>query len=380
MRGPFVNDRKQVIELMTLNEGFIYLQNYNLIAYILNHFGHSIHRMHVLFDEIDVPQARKIIRKINDNCAKSLETLSVDHYNVNLLHLLKNEFSHVNTLTFSTILTIQQTDQVGTISEYFNLNIIFPNLITLQIMPFLHLDSTTATDWTYIDGHFPKLNVFSVKLDTLKERNTEMSSFVSRFLQSNSQIANLTIENGNSSLLTEANNLLPHLEMLSIKVIPDDHLDNDREPIHLNTVKYFSIELNDQSKVFPQAIFHQLHALHVKVQHKSINWMEFLTKQVNSNLSELSLNADHIRRDRFMGIPEKQKSLRKVAISCDSHFGADDIVQFIGKSKKLIDLEFTIRMEEQEYERLTEIVPLNWNLEFLRANLSSDNIKISLER
>lgn len=362
LRGPFVRDGTQVIEE---EQNFIHLHHFNLIAYILNNFGSSIHHVQVFFEDIDLHQSRRIIRKVIEKCAKSLETLTLDNYDRGLFDEMKAGFPYVSTLKFSTA----QTEPIESITTSTSMNKIFPNLNDLEVL--------TASDWVFIDGHFSKLEKFSVKLNELKERNEEIASVVVDFLKKNPQITTLVLEYGSLNLLKEANDILSHLKNLELKNLVE--LKYEGDPIDLNTVEYLSIESDHENRTLEKAVFHRLNILRLKLRHEfSDKWAEFLANHVNTELSKLSLVSEGMTIDQLLNIPEKQSSLQSVDISCDLYLAADDIMTFIGKSKRLNDLQLKVQLGGREQYRLNEIVPLDWDLEC--SSNDSDSVKVSLER
>lgn len=361
--GPFVSDGAQVIEE---KKNVIYLHHYNLIAYIFNNFGYSIHNVEIFFEHMDLHQSRRIIRKVIDKCAESLETFTIDNYDRSFLDELNVEFPYVSSLIFSTA----KSDLVESVTTSRSMNKIFQNLLKL------HVNVAAASDWEFIDGHFSQLNEFSVQLSV---QNEEIITAVAGFFTNNPQIVTLVVQYGRLSLLNEANDILRQLKNLELKNMFWGDENYGGAKIHLNTIQHLLIESVHEDRISKMAIFPQLNTLHLKLQHEFTDkWAKFLSNQVNTKLSKFSLVSEGMATEHLLDIPDKQSSLQSVNISSDIYLAADDIMKLIGKSKRLSELQLKVQMEKREQYHLVEIVPLDWDLE--SADFNNNNVKLSLER
>lgn len=360
LHGPFVNDNtSEIVE----HRSSIHLQNFDVIKYVLDHFGHMIHKIHVKFEHIDVKEANEIVEKIN-HYSNSLETLAIEDCKGDVLHNLNNTFPYVFTLKFSS----SPMHQLEVNSE-FKLNRIFTDLFAL------HLEHTT--DFSFIGDKCANLVYLNVKLRKSREQNHEDTTRVIHFLKENPQIQHLAVHNCNLNLVKMANEILSQLNFLSVVNLSEDYSDYHDEPIQLDGVRMLTVEVDNENELPLKIVFANLERLKLIIKKFTDKWSEFLTSQVNTNLKHFAIDAVEISKEHFLDIAERLPELEAVDVTCTSKLETDDIVGFVGSSKSLKNFDLHLHMNESEQRRLSEVLPRDWNI--VDQIQSENKVKISLK-
>lgn len=363
--GPFVENSENAIEEQ---KRVIYVQNFDLIKYIFENFGDLLHKIRVSFENISVAEGKEIVKKIAENCSKSLEALALENCQGTVLDGLTTILPYVFTLKFST----SPTDRLEVKAEQLKLNEIFPGLYAL------HLGYITATDWPFIGDKWPHLEVLNVQLRKAMEPNREDASHVMNFLHNNQQIKHLTVHHSNLNLLKMTSEILPQLDFLSLINLSDDYWNYDGEPIRFDSVRTLSVETDTEDQTPEKILCHHLDRLRLKIKHTfTEKWADFLTNQVNSNLSHFEVKTDVLSKEQFLLLAHKFPDLQTIEVASKSKLAADDITAFIGSSKSLQNLDVHIQMDGAEQRRLSDVLPLEWNIE---QQIQLENqVKISLK-
>lgn len=345
----------------------IYLNRYNVIMSIFDNFGDLITRLAISFQDIPMEKGRQILKRINGLSA-SFEWFYLHGCSGNLLNGLK-PFKNVKRFMFG---SGSQNEPLEIRSKYNTLKKLFPKLLTFSV-----LDPKPA-DWTFIKGKISTLLNFEFDLSWDNPNNVNAFDAVD-FLKSNPQIDTVSIMNTNIQSIKVANDNLPNLKILNLMWLSEKYLDHDCEPIHLKTVEELFVELRFEDRIPENIYFHdQLKALSLIVQLSSADkWTEFLTDQVPKNLAELDLKYDGLTYDQLMGITKQLKNLEMLGIVCKTKFEADQVVDFIKKSKALTHFKFELEMNESEQNHLEEKVSANWNVAFKKVNRA---VEITFER
>lgn len=314
----------------------------------MKNFGDLINSLDIQFDRLNATLSVEFVGLVNDNCFNTLKALSLARCNGSALDELTNAFNSVESFTFS-------TEKLRVNSEN-RLNKLVPNVNHLNI------EYTYSSDWAFINGAFPHLSRFQVIFPENKTPDSVRKSDITNFLKNNTRINDLTIVRTNLQLLKEAYDILPQLDRVWLRWLPKNFVGKQKEPIYFDNVKNLAIH-SFLGEIPEKCMFNQVETLFLYVQVKSTRkWFEFLSNQVNKNLSQLSLF--NINRDDFSAMPELFPSLQTAYITSSWYYVATRIVEFIEKSASLNYLKLVVMMGEEEMERLQETLPKGWNAQF----------------
>lgn len=367
--GPFLSDYEIVIK-EEAHRIFIFLQNFNVIRKILRIFGDLIQKIEISFEKIHVTEGKEIVKHFNDYATESLSHLVLNDCKENVLDDLKRAFQNVKNLTLSTLLS----DKLMVSSNATMLNKVFPNL------NWLHLGSTKTTDWQLIGGTFHELIYLDVEVPrTFKRRSRPVDSNVLNLLRSNPQIEILVLRKSTLKLLKGAS-VLPHLKTLEINALSDQYFNHYGDAIQFETVEFLIITSDRKNRVPENVRFNHVYKLNLNIA-SEINdkWIEFITNQVNRNVTELKLVMFNISTENFWNVAEILPVLKRVSIECSSVFSANDILMFIEKSTKIVKLNLEIRILEPDERQLYENLQQNgWNISCSPAY--GKKVSITLER
>lgn len=339
--GPFIEDVNQGTEgLMRLS---ISIRNFAAIQQLLTHFGHLIGKITVNFDKIGVNEGKKIIELMNNHCFESLKDLNLLNCKAIVLSDLKDSFQNVQTLQFSSHLNDKLQFTTEKMCE------IFPNIETLYIR------HTISSDWTFIHGNFNKLQLLNVQLPRVPDRNGIDRSHVANFLSMNTHLPALTVTYCSVNLLSEISEILPRLNRLQIYGLSNERYSGD--PIHFNHLTTLWLYCSQDSEIPENVIFHKLTILVLVFDFDpSDKLIQFMGEQVNSNLRQLTVECKKcsLSKDRFLEIPKKLPNLAYAHIVTKTRFVADDIIDFLMRSKQLAKVELTVDMVAVEAQRLKD--------------------------
>lgn len=358
--GPFIEDgANEFVE----HPRSIHLKNFDVIKYLMQQFGHMVHKIHINFEQIEVEQAHEIVQIIN-NHSKSIETLALEHCKGNILDNLNNTFPYLFTLKFSS----SPFHQLEVNSE-FKLNQIFTELSAL------HLEHTN--DFNFIGEKWPNLGYLNVKLRKWKDQNHEDTSRIIPFLRDNPHIEHLQCHNCNLNLIKMANEILSKLNFLNVVNLSEDYGENLVEPIQLDDVRMLTVEIDNEYELPGKMIFGKLARFKLIIKKFTDKWSEFLTNQVNADLMHFNLECEEIKKEQFRGIAEIMPNLEAIDVICTSGLESDDIVGFIVASKSLKNFDLHIHMNETEMRHLSEALPRDWDI--LDHKQQDNKVKISLK-
>lgn len=342
------------------------VRNFKLIIDLLDNFGDSMHYMGMDFNRMTADEGEEIIKTISERCSDSVRILILNDCKGSALSQLKKPFVTVNFLKFST------SESAKFIGMDMKLNKIFPKVTKL------HIEHTTVSDWVFIGDSFPLLTSFKIELQS---SINDDQAHILNFLKQNSQIDCLTVMDANLKFLKEAIEILPNLETLTLIHLQNDYMNGQCDAIHFETLKEVKIDAFFMDKIPDKIIFDRLVKLTIKfIDNFDDQWIQFIDKQVNKNLNMLTLFTGNLTEKYFLQIPEKLSHLLIVSIKCITAFTADNIKQFIEKSKHLSDLKMEIHMDKMEQDALKELLNDDWNIEVVNSTNQSDEVTIYLER
>lgn len=368
--GPFVDDNEIDIDEQPTS---IRLRSQNVVKYFLIRFGEIIRQLRISFEHIDSFECEQIIILVNNRCSNSLDKLFLEDCKGNMLAYLTKPFPKVTHLTFSS----SKNDQLKRNTNHFNFTSIFTSLHSLN----LSVSYMTKSDWDYIGNcKWPSIEDLYIALRKPAEQNAEDSLYLRRFLQTNPQISFLSVNKANLNILEEANNLLPELFQLELKGLSEDYFNYQGDQVRFENVKLATIMTDSENELPGMIAFDQLDHLTLRIPNFTDKWMKFLTNQVNVTLAYLVLSTEMISISDFLTIPEVQKKLQTVTISCQMKLKANDIVSFIAKGEFLNYIDLKILMDDSEEQHLDEVIPISWDRPLQTDPENPGQVKIVLQK
>lgn len=352
LRGPFVDDPDNGIEEPVPN--LIYLQNLDVIKFVVQNFCDIIERLVVSFEQIHESEGQKVISYVSNSCFSSVQAITLEHCHGRTLNGLRNVFLNVYNLKFSSI-TTEKYIGVQVDPEAIKFNQIFPNVYSMII------ERTVPSDWLLFDGQMLKMRKFTVQLPRTKDENEILTPYVINFLRTNKQIRHLIVKNCNLRLLKEARDVLPEINFLELTGLSQNYLNYIGEPIYFK-IRYLVVSGSNQNEFYTNIVFEGLEWLSLFLENSfTQNCMEFIEKQViNTNLNKLTIHTKTISKEHFLALPQVLSNLQTVQIDAESTFIADDVVTFIETNKFLEDVVLRVRMDASEREQLNENLGQNW--------------------
>lgn len=348
-QGPMVDDKQAVFYETTYK--VIYLQNMDVIEYLLNNFGDLISKFEVSFDSIHMTNGRKIIKYINSNSSKTLETLLLEGCKGNVLNDLSKQFTYVYQLSFASSSTNKQFVKLKN-----------PKLYELfRELYFLSLNCKWTDDWILFNGNFPKLRKLHVRMPHEKQQNNVHTSHFIRFLNKNPQIEMLTIENTNVRILSEVNAVLKQLDNLNLNSLSQNYDNFDCEPIEFKTVQYLTIESMDGDKVPHKIAFNQVQSVGLTIEQQfDEKWIDFLVMISNQQLQKFVIDTEELPNEALWQIPNLLFSMNNFYVSCKSTYTADDVIEFLKRGQLLREVDLHVFMDEADQERLKQTLSADW--------------------
>lgn len=349
LSGPFTNDKDMWVEENDELE-VVFMKHLDVIRVLLSNFGHLIQSIIINFKYIETEVGREIINIVDEKCYKSLTMIYLLHCRADVLNGLKTEFVKLTSLEFLS----SEIEQFNISSD--KLRQSFPKLKILS------LELMKTSDLMIFTINFPHLTTISIRFAEHKIRIDE--SQFGRFLKCNPQLKTLNISYTNLELLHEINENAPQLGHLTINRISKDFSSDQNEPIHFSKLTSFALRVDHIDEWLENISFFQLDmiALYISSDRFNNKWMQFLTNQVNSNVKTISVECQYMEKEHLLEIAERFFGLETFSLICKSEFTANLIVNFIGSSKHLINLEVEIEIDEFERLRLTDILPERWEL------------------
>lgn len=345
----------------------IVIINHLTLQSLFRVFGDLIQKFKITFTYMGEFSNRQLVRDVNDKLL-SLKELNLHGCRDDVLKGFTNTLNSVKLLRFFTYSEKQiEFDR--------KLNEIFPNLNTLFI------ERTSHSDWTFIEGAFPNLTVFEVDFPEDDSKNIILNSDVIKFLTVNPKIKTLAFERGNLTLLKGVNDVFPQLEHLFLRYIAKKFANNQTETVHFNALKRLTF-ISDSGESPAKVQFNKIEKLTLYLRFRIYNnWIDFLSKQVNPSIRELELavGIGGLSKKEFLNVPQNFASLKVAKITGLGVLLADDIVDFVGKSKNLTNLKAICKMSDDEMNRLDEILPKKWNVQYLPVGNGLVEVNLQLE-
>lgn len=343
---------------------------------ILNDFGDLIRKFEYNQSDMPISEAEEIIKYINDKSCLSLNKFMIRSISGSVLNNLKeNACKNVSELTFSKRYSSSDEE----IIEIRRMHELFPNV---EILKIIELESI---DCSFVIGHFPKLRSIHLKYSSLQEPDDDDAPLL---LQTNPQIESLTVEYPSLNFFKKVNDYLPNLKTLNFwSVSQNNYFNYQGDDIQFNTVKNLKIsdmycQWDSCYKIPEKILFTQVQEFYLRIQMAfNEKWFNFISNQINKNLTSLTLEYNAIRDEYILAIPELFPELQII------HFKwmrleqdlkkPGEIISFIQKFNNLKKLTFTTnQMEESEFDVLRKAVEKYWNFETATQNLGYKNCTI----
>lgn len=106
-------------------------------------------------------------------------------------------------------------------------------------------------------------------------------------------------------------------------------------------------------------------------------WLEFIRTQVNHDIDKLAITADILMQDQFIAIADLLPNLGSMYVESAIQYTADDIVEFIDRSKDLLYLRIKFPIEESEEKVLRTKHRKKWHYKMFS---DGDKIHMILEK
>lgn len=368
INGPFLETDENAID--KFGRKIVNVKNFNVTKTFLRAFGKVIKKLAISFNQIDVDEGKEIVKLINDKCSDlkstSLTMLSLENCKDNVLDDLKSHFPSVDSLTFSTDLS----SNFKSLSNASKLMELFPKVHNL------YLGHTKLTDWEFIGKSYPHLDFLHVELSNQQDNIEENAK---NLLKNNSQITTISIQKSNLNFLKEVNEILPHLKSLKLKMLSNDHINYQGDPIQFRNVKFLTIESNHNDEYPKQIHFDKIHELTLDIQPIfSAEWIEFISQQLSSSISNLILQSGMLTNEHILTLAEKLPHLKTMKIVCQSKISAYAIIGLIEKCKFLDTLQIDLLMDDFEEENLQNELRFKWDMNYRFK--PGDRVKITLEK
>lgn len=321
-----------------LGKTFVDFKNFRLIKDFFSIFGDLILFLYIRFDQIDGAEGVNIMKFVNDNSSELLRELNLTRCRGNVLVELKTVFSGVISMVFS----VDKTEIF--ISTGQKLSFHFPNLQNFIVL------NARISDWDFINGHFPKLVKFSVKIPSDKQTKIDETKIID-FLKSNTQIDTLEIRSPSLKLLRATNDILQNLMSLKLSSIDSDYSNYIDDAIHFNSVKELIIK---SISIAPKMIFfNQLMKLSLNVKPElTAEWLTFINRNLNRELNVFSLTTEKLTNEQLQNILIKLTTLNDVTIKSKSKFTAKNIVDLVESRNFLYNIRFDVLMDKKEQVKL----------------------------
>lgn len=342
------------------------MNSLKVLQKLLTTFGNLIHLLKINFDKIESNHATEIVKSVNDRTSNTLKSLYLTECYGKVLDELKNQFSEVFTLSITTAKHFEFSDKNR------KLNQLFPNI------QFFLASDMSVSEWTFIDGEFPFLNSFHVKLSE-KTGNAFDESHIASFLKKNTQIKEISIIDSSLKALKDANDILSNLNSLEIDGLSKNYGDDKIDSVHFKNVKKLRVIANVENEIPQKVVFDQVDDLFIKTQNKfSTKWFDFISNQIHSKVNSFKLETVDLTKDQLLTIPNKMPDLKAVIVQSPVKFANDEVVDFVQTNKHLETLELIIKMDKADQDKLEKTLEKDWTVVFAPEG-SDGNVKILIK-
>lgn len=364
--GPWVNDERGAIWESGTDVKLVQLKTFEASVDVLLNFGYFVSMIEIDFEDININQAREIVKHVNDKMYLTLREVNLLNCRSNALNELRHKFIQVKQMRFSS-----SEKRILTIKENQKLSNSMPNL------EMLYVEHAKPSDWNFIDGSFSNLTVLSIDFPKSQDQDAIDESHVSSFLTNNSGIIELRIKNADLKFLKEVSEHLKQLKVLNITGLSNDYLN-----YHVDTVQFDHIQLvtitDYENKLPENMVINEIDDFMLDIQPEfTVKWLEFIAIQTNGNSKSFTLLTTKLPIKHFLAIPEELPLIETVYIESGSNVTAEDVVNFLNKSNKLTNLRMVAEMNELEQKKLLESLPGGFTVKFQKE---SNHTRLNIER
>lgn len=213
--GPLTDNLTSIVETLESVKGD------HIVEKLLSTFGMHITKLEIDYTQLERFERRQVHKWINDNCAKSLNSLSLIGWDRNLLRSMQNPFTEMKNLRLSGDLRTPRIWYCVTcLFNWVSLDKSFPNITRLT------LDEVREYDDDVLDVKFPELTY--VKVNFLKgpfdgpSKNylPKTKELLRTLFSNNPQIKHLVFRQCNSiDFIKIAAEMLPNLEVFQVDIV-----------------------------------------------------------------------------------------------------------------------------------------------------------------
>lgn len=351
-----------------MHPGVIELQNFETTLKVLQLFGGSIQRLHIIYKEMQRFEMADINELILMNCADTLIHFGMTFRTNNMnSEVISTKFLNVESVTLS------EGDFNGDFP--FDLNEKFPKMRTLELNRLVN-----NTD-KLIDRHFPRLEHLKVYFPYDGGLN---ESQIERVLQKNPRINSVTAGKPSPGFLNILSNNL-RFKNLHLHDLHWDFFTADGPVVHFETVKKLSMQM--LFHIIPTLVniplsFGELIEIKLtwRCSELSSQWVQFV--EGNENLEKLDIEFDRGDCTEYAHLADlKLPKLREVQLK-GIDLDNDEMDDFFDKIKQWINVK-TIRfvdIPKDEIDLLRDKIILEWKMNIFASDHSEDLVSVVISK
>lgn len=326
---------------------------------MINHFGHLIQKLDLMFDIGDglcEPSIRvetqNVLMAINEHCRESLVEFALVYVGCNASNVfdqIQGPFGRVENLTIFLYALSEQT-----VDHHVQLNAVFPNVRDLVINLNQNIHSSLK------DCEFPNLDILSIHSNS----GDDNEPIFTDLLKKNPQITKLTLHRQTLQALRHVQKYSTHLKDLRILLIAQEKSNSgeieETYDIQFQTVKHLRLWIGDGECRPPNGIsFNETVLREINLECDSGNptdeYLNFLLKypKIQKLFAAKSLHSAHLLK--LIG---KFPELANAAFDFHNDVSVDNIVEFVRQTPSLNQLQFIYENNEkfETVENLDEFV------------------------
>lgn len=348
--GPWVENERDAIKSDVIN---VNLKTFKAIMDVLQHFGDLVRMFEIDFEDINIDEAREIVKHVNDKSFNLLKWFGLLNCKGNILNGLNRSFSLVSHMMFSS----SETSKLIITEKHKKLNELVPNLVSFSVK------HTKPSDWKFIDGSLPKLSHLNIDLSKYTEQDNGDYSHMSELFKGD-HITTLGIESANLKFLKLVSKHLPKLLLLNVNGLSKDYFNYHGDRVQFDYVNLLSI-IDHDDKLPENMFINEVDDFRLNIKSQfTVKWLDFISTQTNSK--SFTLLTKNLPIEQFLAIPEKLPLIQSVYIESESNVTAEDVVNFLKKTKnnKLTSLRMDVGMNELEQKKLRKTIPEEFTVEF----------------
>lgn len=307
--------------------------DFDLDSNFLNAFGNSIKKLSLVYSKISIRSHGEFGKLVNDHCHETLEEFKLRTASVGNRDNMLKPFKKVERVI------IEGFWRKGKLS----FNELFPEM---RILNFTH-DPQNFKMRHYSEyimtNHYSNL----FELNTFGRNPNDLEIFI----QNNTQIKKLRVENTTVEFLKLVNEKLSDLETLAFNV-PSD-LANYQEPtMQFDTVNDLSVSDFHHFIRTGKLSFKNLKKIELSVGGNiKDEWISFIGS--NKDLEILRITSGVIDEKTLLSLSKNLTNLLEAKVNCDKTVGVDSVIDFIENNEKL--KRITLNMEQGSTEYLEDL-------------------------